>query len=81
MLALPEETRAKLGELYLTAHHLLRDMQELGRQREAVLREIDETIRKAGYDPGEVEPVFEGYRFRGLRRLEPGGTSHGSGAS
>lgn len=80
MLQLTEEMRSRLAELYLTAHHLLRDMQELGRQREAVLREIDEVIRGAGYDPAEVEPVFDGYRFRGLRRCQEE-TAYGSRAS
>lgn len=70
MLEITEELRAKLAELYLTAHHLLRDMQELGRQREAILAEVEKLIREAGFEPGEVEPVFDGYKLLGLRRKE-----------
>lgn len=73
MLEITEELRAQLAELYLLAHHLLRDMQELGRQREEVLGRIQELLEGAGFNPDEVVPVFDGYRLRGLERRSKDG--------
>lgn len=70
LLNLSEEKRARLAELYLIVHLYDRDVFELLRRKEELLCRIGEEIREAGFEPGEVEPVFDGYKLLGLRRKE-----------